>query len=94
MLSIKALVACAAASNTELNKHIVTGTTGGTLATKEDIFEAINSITNTAQVNSETGYRELPEINQSLAEKLASASDMQSKALSTLKHKTLFHYSL
>lgn len=83
MLSIKALVANAAASNTELNKHIVTGTTGGTLATKEDIFEAINSITNTAQVNSETGYRELPEINQSLAEKLASASDMQSKALDT-----------
>ncbi len=81
MQSLKTLVSNAAATNTELSKHIVTGSAGGTLATKEDLFEAINNITGVTQVNSETGYRELPENTLSLAEKMASLSSVQSKAL-------------
>jgi hypothetical protein len=81
MHSIKSLVANAVADKPELSKHIVSGSTSGTLATKEDIFEALRGITGTAQINAETGYRELPANELSLAEKVAALTDMQSRAL-------------
>ena len=81
MQSLKALVANAATINPELNKHIVTGANGGALATKEDIFNAISNISSTHQINTETGYREVSDNEQSLAEKVAALTAMQSKAL-------------
>lgn len=81
MQSLKTLVANAANANPELGKHIVTGAAGGTLATKEDVFEAISSLSNTTQINTETGYRETPVNDLSLAEKVASLTAIQSKAL-------------
>lgn len=81
MQSLKILVSNAATANPELSKHIVTGAAGGSLATKEDIFEAINSLSNATQINAETGYREIPANELSLAEKVASLTAMQSKAL-------------
>lgn len=81
MQSLKTLVANAADNNPELNKHIVTGASGGTLATKEDIFEAISNISSTTQINADTGYRETPANAPTLAEKVASLTAMQSKAL-------------
>lgn len=81
MRSLNALVANAAVANPELNKHIVTGTAGGTIATKADVFDAISNVSSAAQINTETGYRELPDNIPTLAEKVALLPEMQAKAL-------------
>ncbi|MCC7516093.1 MAG: DUF1631 family protein [Pseudomonadales bacterium] len=79
--SLRSLVANAVTQQPELGKHIVSGSSTGAPATREDIFEALGQITDTAQINAETGYRDLPANTMTLAEKIAAQTDMQSRTL-------------
>jgi hypothetical protein len=81
MHSIKTLVADAAIQRPELNKHFVKGSNNGPVVSKEEVLDTLRQITQTSITNEETGYRELAADEKTLAEKIITLTNLQSKTL-------------
>ena len=81
MQSIKTLVTDAAKQRPDISKHLVSGTNDGPVASRVEVLDTLRQITQTPVINEETGYRELAANEKTLAEKIRTLTDIQSKSL-------------
>jgi hypothetical protein len=81
MQSIKTLVTDAALQRPDINKHLVSGSNNGPAASKDEVLDTLRQISQTPVINAETGYRELGADEKTLAEKIQTLTNLQSKAL-------------
>lgn len=81
MRSIYNMLKQAAVERPEISKHIVTGSGQGPAISQEEILGTLRQITLQSRTNAETGYQELSTEEQSLAEKIQSATNLQNQNL-------------
>ncbi|HSC76152.1 MAG TPA: DUF1631 family protein [Pseudomonadales bacterium] len=81
MQSIKALVNDAALQRPDINRHLVSGSNHGPVASKDEVLSTLRQITQSPVINAETGYRELDANEKTLAEKIQTLTNLQSRAL-------------